>query len=131
MAWTESRVATLTKLWAEGLSGTEIALRMGTTRCAVLGKVWTLGLPKRITKGRAAYGSGALVRSTPKHTPPPRKAVLPVSLSVPMRATGRKSEQPSTFDASPASQLAAALLASATAAQARRDGYRATAWSVR
>jgi GcrA cell cycle regulator len=46
--WTEARVDVLKKLWADGYSGTQIGLRLGVTRCAVLGKVDRLGLPKRL-----------------------------------------------------------------------------------
>lgn len=46
--WTDERVASLTKLWAEGLSGSEIATQLGgITRNSVIGKVHRLGLPKR------------------------------------------------------------------------------------
>lgn len=54
MAWTEDRVEMLTKLWAEGLSASQIALRLGdVTRNAVIGKVHRLGLPGRATKTRS------------------------------------------------------------------------------
>jgi GcrA cell cycle regulator len=43
--WSDDRVATLTKLWADGLSASEIAARLGgVTRNAVLGKLHRLGL---------------------------------------------------------------------------------------
>ena len=39
MAWTEDRVEVLTKLWAEGLSASQIAKQLGgVTRNAVIGK---------------------------------------------------------------------------------------------
>ena len=45
MAWTEDRVEILTKLWAEGLSASQIAKDLGeVTRNAVIGKVHRLGL---------------------------------------------------------------------------------------
>lgn len=48
-AWTEDRVSVLTKLWAEGLSGSQIARRLGgITRNAVIGKVHRLGLAARV-----------------------------------------------------------------------------------
>jgi len=53
MAWTEERVETLTKLWAEGLSASQIANRLGeVTRNAVIGKVHRLGLSGRATTSR-------------------------------------------------------------------------------
>lgn len=48
MAWTEDRVARLAKLWAEGLSASQIAADLtGVTRNAVIGKVHRLGLSGR------------------------------------------------------------------------------------
>ena len=55
MAWTEDRVEILTKLWAEGLSASQIAGRLGgVTRNAVIGKVHRLGLSGRATPSRAS-----------------------------------------------------------------------------
>src|SRR5262245_43498185 len=53
MSWTEERVELLTKLWAEGMSATAIANRLGqTTRNAVIGKVHRLALAGRPTPPR-------------------------------------------------------------------------------
>ncbi len=53
MAWTEERVEILKKLWAEGLSASQIANRLGgVTRNAVIGKVHRLGLSGRVTTPR-------------------------------------------------------------------------------
>jgi len=53
MGWTEERVATLRKLWAEGLSASQIAKQLGgVTRNAVIGKVHRLGLAGRATPSR-------------------------------------------------------------------------------
>ncbi|MEL6364707.1 MAG: GcrA family cell cycle regulator [Pseudomonadota bacterium] len=50
MAWTDERVELLKKFWAEGLSASQIASKLGgVTRNAVIGKVHRLGL-----SGRAA-----------------------------------------------------------------------------
>lgn len=50
MGWDDERVATLKKLWLEGLSASQIAKQLGgVTRNAVIGKVHRLGL-----SGRAA-----------------------------------------------------------------------------
>jgi len=55
MGWTEERVATLRKLWAEGLSASQIAKQLGgVTRNAVIGKVHRLGLAGRATPSRPA-----------------------------------------------------------------------------
>ena len=50
MAWTDERVEQLKQLWADGLSASQIANRMGgVTRNAVIGKVHRLGLAGRAT----------------------------------------------------------------------------------
>lgn len=66
MAWTDDRVAKLTKLWAEGLSASQIAAELGenVTRNAVIGKVHRLGL-----SGRAkSTGGGSKPRRKPAAT---------------------------------------------------------------
>ncbi|WP_306251704.1 GcrA family cell cycle regulator [Parvularcula sp. IMCC14364] len=69
MAWTDERVELLKKLWAEGLSASQIAGKMGgVTRNAVIGKVHRLGL-----SGRAAPAKPQLTRKTERpHKPTPR-----------------------------------------------------------
>jgi GcrA cell cycle regulator len=75
MGWTDERVATLKKLWLEGLSASQIAKQLGgVTRNAVIGKVHRLGL-----SGRAAPSQPS--RTTFKAPRPPR----PVSLPAPRR----------------------------------------------
>src|SRR5689334_13015943 len=55
MGWTDERVELLKKLWAEGLSASQIAQRLGgVTRNAVIGKVHRLGLAGRATTSRRA-----------------------------------------------------------------------------
>ena len=52
--WTDDRVATLTKLWADGLSASQIANELGeVTRNAVIGKVHRLGLSGRAKSGNS------------------------------------------------------------------------------
>jgi GcrA cell cycle regulator len=50
MNWTEERVELLKKLWADGLSASQIAAELGggVTRNAVIGKVHRLGLSGRV-----------------------------------------------------------------------------------
>ncbi len=49
MSWTEERVARLSKLWADGLSASQVAAELGgVTRNAVIGKVHRLGLSGRV-----------------------------------------------------------------------------------
>jgi GcrA cell cycle regulator len=45
--WNEDRLGDLKRLWAEGLSITQIGLAIGVSRNAVVGKVHRMGLPKR------------------------------------------------------------------------------------
>ena len=53
MSWTDERVELLKKLWAEGLSASQIAAKLGeVTRNAVIGKVHRLGLAGRATTSR-------------------------------------------------------------------------------
>lgn len=50
MSWTDERVETLKKMWAEGQSASQIAKELGgVTRNAVIGKVHRLGLSNRAT----------------------------------------------------------------------------------
>lgn len=59
MAWTDERVETLKKLWAEGLSASMISSRLGgTTRNSVISKVHRLGLSGRATTKRLAQSRG-------------------------------------------------------------------------
>ena len=58
MTWTDERVELLKKLWADGLSASQIAAELGgITRNAVIGKVHRLGL-----SGRAKSPSSAAPR---------------------------------------------------------------------
>ena len=59
MGWTDERVELLKKLWAEGLSASQIAAQLGgVTRNAVIGKVHRLGL-----SGRAKSPSSMVPRA--------------------------------------------------------------------
>ena len=49
MSWTDERVETLKRMWAEGQSASQIAKELGgVTRNAVIGKVHRLGLSNRV-----------------------------------------------------------------------------------
>jgi GcrA cell cycle regulator len=70
MSWTEERVELLKKLWADGLSASQIAAELGgITRNAVIGKVHRLGLSGRAKspsstapRPRKARSSGHMLR---------------------------------------------------------------------
>ena len=69
--WTEERLADLKKLWAEGLSITQIGLEIGVSRNAVVGKVHRMGLPKR---------QSPIVRSD-KPIEPKRRKLSPLAVA--------------------------------------------------
>ena len=103
MTWTEDRVATLSKLWADGLSASQIAKQLGgVTRNAVIGKVHRLGLSGR---AKPSCPKPAKVQSAPCATPRPKpartaakmansakaaSASLPVSTEPPLEAKAFK-----------------------------------------
>jgi len=65
MTWTDERVELLKKLWADGLSASQIAAELGgITRNAVIGKVHRLGL-----SGRAKSPSSAAPRPRKPRSP--------------------------------------------------------------
>jgi GcrA cell cycle regulator len=73
--WSDDRVTTLSKLWLDGLSASQIAKQLGgVTRNAVIGKVHRLGLSGRATPSRP--GRAAAVR-TPRTPRPARPPALP------------------------------------------------------
>ena len=86
MSWTDERVSRLAKLWAEGLSASQIATDLGgVTRNAVIGKVHRLGLSGRAKpagkssagarrkpsapRGNGGGGSGTTYPRTSRSTP--------------------------------------------------------------
>ena len=78
MAWTDDRVATLSKLWAEGLTASQIATQLGgVSRNAVIGKVHRLGLSGRVKPKRKTAPSTprTTARAPRKRTPVKRRAV--------------------------------------------------------
>ena len=59
MAWDDERVELLKRFWAEGLSASQIASKMGgVTRNAVIGKVHRLGLSGRAAPAKPQRGCG-------------------------------------------------------------------------
>jgi len=64
MSWTDERVERLKKLWADGLSASQIAAELGgVSRNAVIGKVHRLNLPGRAKSGGTSSGRSKLVAS--------------------------------------------------------------------
>ncbi len=71
MNWTDERVEKLKRLWAEGLSASQIAAQLGgVSRNAVIGKVHRLNLPGRAKAG----GSSSAARPAKRTAAPQRPA---------------------------------------------------------
>lgn len=76
--WSDVRVTTLSKLWQDGLSASQIAKQLGgVTRNAVIGKVHRLGL-----SGRAAPSAPRAVAPRPARARRPRRISAPRPISV-------------------------------------------------
>ncbi|HXQ46813.1 MAG TPA: GcrA family cell cycle regulator, partial [Caulobacteraceae bacterium] len=70
--WSEDRIASLTSLWLNGLSASQIAKQLGgVTRNAVIGKVHRLGLSGRAQPSRPARLARAPRRPAPAPRPRP------------------------------------------------------------
>lgn len=90
--WTDDRVATLAKLWGEGLSASQIAAALGggVTRNAVIGKVHRLGLSGRVKAGAPAPQRPAKPKSIspgqpasePSRTPADQPGTAPAETAV-------------------------------------------------
>ncbi len=69
MSWTDDRVERLTKLWADGLSASQIAAELGgVSRNAVIGKVHRLCLPGRAKSGGSTAARGKRAASPARST---------------------------------------------------------------
>ena len=75
--WTDDRVELLKKLWADGLSASQIAGELGgITRNAVIGKVHRLGLSGR-AKALGETGSNFALAASMTARGPPRSTSAP------------------------------------------------------
>ena len=104
--WTDERVETLTKLWMEGLSASQIAgeLGEGVTRNAVIGKVHRLKLSAR------AKPTNSAPRARPAARPAPRRVASPsAGMSSPMSSGAAKMARPAMQASRPQSIGATAL----------------------
>ncbi|MBC2834263.1 GcrA family cell cycle regulator [Paragemmobacter straminiformis] len=91
MSWTDERVETLKRMWAEGQSASQIAKELGgVTRNAVIGKVHRLGLSNRVAGGKdedeveIPAAPAAAARPDPRPEPAPR-AEAPAPRAAPER----------------------------------------------
>jgi GcrA cell cycle regulator len=109
MSWTDERVETLKKMWAEGQSASQIAKELGAvTRNAVIGKVHRLGLSNRAGPGgkddedEAELPVEPIVEAPPVvepepvvvAEPAPRVAPAPVERTAPAAAAAPPPPQP-------------------------------------
>ena len=71
--WSDDRVTTLSKLWRDGLSASQIAKQLGgVTRNAVIGKVHRLGL-----SGRGAPSMPRAIAQRPARSRRPQRVAAP------------------------------------------------------
>jgi GcrA cell cycle regulator len=93
MAWTEDRVETLSKLWADGLSASQIATQLGgVTRNAVIGKVHRLGLSGRAKPSRPKPAKPAAA-ARPKPAPKPARAATTATTAAVAKYNAKVEEQ--------------------------------------
>lgn len=86
MTWTPETTAELRRLWADGLSASEISRVMGwPSRCAVIGKANRLKLPSRAAGGRTGVRKRRrilpdhlVVKPVPRTSPRKRKPPKPL-----------------------------------------------------
>ena len=79
LAWTEDRVALLTRLWGEGLSASQIATQLshGVTRNAVIGKVHRLNLAGRAAPQQTKPAQVEPRKPAAREPSPPQRASTP------------------------------------------------------
>lgn len=96
MSWTDDRVETLKRMWAEGQSASQIAKELGgVTRNAVIGKVHRLGLSGRATPSKPARPVVRVARPRPAPTPARRAPVAAaVSAPTPPQTVVARREEP-------------------------------------
>jgi len=89
MSWTDERVESLKKLWAEGLSASQIAAQLGgVSRNAVIGKVHRLKLSSR---GRTNAAPARQKKPTPAVAPAPSAAAATAARNKPRPAAAAPS----------------------------------------
>lgn len=80
--WTEERMCQLRDLWAEGLSMSEIGLRLGVTRGVVAGKAHRMGLSSRVSPITGQLGQRKPRPSRAVRKARPAPAVVPVIVPI-------------------------------------------------
>ena len=118
MSWTDERVETLKRMWAEGQSASQIAKELGgVTRNAVIGKVHRLGLSNRAGEGAAASDDTdqpSPARSESKPSAPPMQkpaaAAKPAARPVPPPAEEPEASEPAEERPVPISSARRAII---------------------
>jgi GcrA cell cycle regulator len=101
MIWTDERVELLRKLWAEGLSASQIAAQLGgVSRNAVIGKVHRLKL-----SGRGRTTAATARPKKPSQPSAAKPQARPASPSRPQPSSFGANALQLQFDAEPASRL--------------------------
>ncbi|WP_287886029.1 MULTISPECIES: GcrA family cell cycle regulator [Paracoccus] len=107
MSWTDERVETLKRMWAEGQSASQIAKELGgVTRNAVIGKVHRLGLSNRTEDGAdpapEPVAKPAVAAAAPEPKPVPAPAPAPVPKPAAAAAPAPEpAPQPASFNRRP------------------------------
>lgn len=92
MSWTDERVETLKKMWADGQSASQIAKELGgVTRNAVIGKVHRLGLSNRVAGVAKEEAPAPVAAAAPPKVEP---VAAPVKPPEPPRAAEPKPVPP-------------------------------------
>ena len=114
MSWTDERVETLKKMWAEGQSASQIAKELGgVTRNAVIGKVHRLGLSNRVAAGEdaaeAAPVAAAAAPPAPRAEPAARAEPAPRPTPVERPVAAERPAPAPAPSAAPAASTAVVL----------------------
>jgi GcrA cell cycle regulator len=92
VTWTQRRLDRAVAMWKAGQSGLEIAVELGITRCAVIGKLIRVGLRRGSGEGaiKAYSGKPATLRRAPKQenrapwVPSPQPKPKPETVGMPI-----------------------------------------------
>ncbi|NGM45243.1 GcrA cell cycle regulator [Rhodobacter sp. SGA-6-6] len=100
MSWTDERVETLKRMWAEGQSASQIAKELGgVTRNAVIGKVHRLGLSNRVGGKDEEEAAPAAPAAAPRAEPAPAAAARPEPAAPKAEAPRPAAERPAAAPA--------------------------------
>ena len=103
MSWTDERVETLKRMWAEGQSASQIAKELGgVTRNAVIGKVHRLGLSNRNDEAEAAPEPKPAPVAAAPEPEPVAKPAAPEPAPQPKPAVAAAAPEPEPAPAAPA-----------------------------